>query len=88
MQKWIALLLACLLLAGCAPAPQAPEETTVPTVPEYNTMTAEEIKAFSEISSLNFNAAKIVVAMIPVLVIYPILQKYFVSGLVMGAVKE
>ena len=55
---------------------------------KINTMTAEEIKAFSEISSLNFNAAKIVVAMIPVLVIYPILQKYFVSGLVMGAVKE
>lgn len=55
---------------------------------KINTMTAEEIQAFSEISSLNFNAAKIVVAMIPVLVIYPILQKYFVSGLVMGAVKE
>lgn len=55
---------------------------------KINTMTAEEIKAFSEISSLNFNAAKIVVAMIPVLVIYPILQRYFVTGLVMGAVKE
>lgn len=55
---------------------------------KINTMTAEEIKAFSEISSLNFNAAKIVVAMIPVLVIYPVLQKYFVTGLVMGAVKE
>ncbi len=55
---------------------------------KINTMTAEEIKAFSEISSLNFNAAKIVVAMIPVLVIYPVLQKYFISGLVMGAVKE
>lgn len=55
---------------------------------KINTMTAEEIQAFSEISSLNFNAAKIVVAMIPVLVIYPVLQKYFVSGLVMGAVKE
>ena len=37
----LAVILAALL-AGCAPAPQAPEETTVPTVPEYNTMTAEE----------------------------------------------
>ena len=55
---------------------------------KINSMTAEEIQAFSEISSLNFNAAKIVVAMIPVMVIYPILQKYFVTGLVMGAVKE
>ena len=55
---------------------------------KINSMTAEEIKAFSEISSLNFNAAKIVVAMVPVMVIYPILQKYFVTGLVMGAVKE
>lgn len=55
---------------------------------KINSMTPEEILKYSQISSLTFNAAKIVVAMIPVLVIYPVLQKYFVTGLVMGAVKE
>lgn len=52
------------------------------------TLTPEEIKKYMDISSLTFNSAKIVVAMIPVLIIYPFLQRYFVTGLVMGAVKE
>lgn len=55
---------------------------------KMNSMTAEELLNYSKISSLTFNAAKIVVAMIPVMIIYPLLQKYFVTGLVMGAVKE
>lgn len=55
---------------------------------KISTMTPEEIMKYMEVSNLTFNAAKIVVAMIPVMVIYPLLQKYFVTGLVMGAVKE
>jgi putative aldouronate transport system permease protein len=51
-------------------------------------MSSEEIVRRMEISSLTFNCAKVVVCTIPVLIIYPFLQKYFVTGLVMGAVKE
>lgn len=50
-------------------------------------MTPDEIKRMNEMSSRAFNAAKVFVAMVPVLVVYPFLQKYFVSGLVMGSVK-
>ena len=50
-------------------------------------LTPEEIVAKMKVSSLTFNCAKVVIATIAVLLIYPWLQKYFVKGLVMGAVK-
>lgn len=49
---------------------------------------SDSLKNAMEVSNLNLNAAKIVVAVIPLLLIYPMLQKYLISGLVVGAVKE
>lgn len=51
-------------------------------------MSPEEIIMRLEMSSLTFNASKAIVAMIPIMIIYPFLQKFFVTGIVMGAVKE
>jgi putative aldouronate transport system permease protein len=51
-------------------------------------LSPEEIKRLMEVSSKTFTAAKIFVTMIPVLAIYPFMQKYFIKGIVMGAVKE
>lgn len=49
---------------------------------------AEQLKQISQMNNRSFNATKIVVSTIPLLLIYPFLQKYFVSGIVIGAVKE
>jgi len=40
------------------------------------------------VTGRNLSAAQIFISVIPILVIYPYLQKYFTSGLVMGSVKE
>lgn len=49
---------------------------------------AEQLKQIASMNNRTFNATKIVVSTIPLLIIYPFLQKYFVTGMVIGAVKE
>jgi ABC-type glycerol-3-phosphate transport system permease component len=48
----------------------------------------EQIKQMVGVSNRSLNAAKMVVTMIPIVIVYPFLQKYFISGMMIGAVKE
>lgn len=54
---------------------------------DFQNMTSDEIIAAIKSSNESFNSAKVFVAMIPILCIYPFVQKYFTKGLVIGAVK-
>lgn len=51
-------------------------------------MNSNSLQNITGLSNKNLNAAKIVVAVIPLLFIYPMLQKYLITGIVMGSVKE
>lgn len=64
------------------------QSLTVDISRRYESMSYDQILRQQELSSLTFNCAKIVVSMVPILLVYPFLQKYFVTGIVMGAVKE
>ncbi len=55
---------------------------------DTSTMDPEQIKRLSQISNKTLNAAKILISMIPIVAIYPFLQRYFIHGIVLGAVKE
>ena len=50
-------------------------------------MSFEESKRLALVSRRSLLAAKLIVAILPILIVYPYLQKYFKTGMVLGAVK-
>lgn len=57
------------------------------TTPDFSTLTVEEMKKYAQITSKNNQAAQIIIATLPIMFIYPFLQKYFMTGLTLGGVK-
>ncbi len=55
---------------------------------DYSTMSVEQIAQAMKLNNLSLDAAKIFIAMIPVLIVYPFLQRYFVDGITLGSVKR
>jgi putative aldouronate transport system permease protein len=50
--------------------------------------TPEEMERFFLVNDRTGRAAQILVAALPILLVYPFLQKYFMKGIVLGSVKE
>lgn len=50
-------------------------------------MTEQDLELMKYISERTSKAAEIFVAMLPILVVYPFLQRYFITGITLGSVK-
>lgn len=59
----------------------------ISAVLDPQTMTPEQLREASKLSDLTLNSAKVIIAMLPILALYPFLQKYFVTGMTLGSVK-
>lgn len=53
----------------------------------YSMMTREEIAELATISDRTLRASQIFLGSLPIIMVYPFLQKYFVKGIVLGGVK-
>ncbi|MFD2614094.1 carbohydrate ABC transporter permease [Paenibacillus gansuensis] len=51
-------------------------------------MTIEQIKEAGLISNKSLNAAKILLSLLPIFIVYPFMQRFFIHGIVLGSVKE
>ncbi len=57
------------------------QSITTITDPHYMAM-------MNEVTGRNFDSAKLVIATLPLLMVYPFVQQFFVTGITLGAVKE
>jgi putative aldouronate transport system permease protein len=60
---------------------------TIVTKPNLTSITAEEMKSLAGISDRTVKDAQIFLAALPLFIIYPFLQRFFMKGIVLGSVK-
>ena len=54
---------------------------------DLSLVSSTDLKSFAEMSDKTLKAAQIFMGALPIISVYPFLQKYFVKGIVVGSVK-
>lgn len=60
---------------------------SVVTIPNFGTLGIRTIMETMNVNNRSFNAAQILIGTLPILIIYPFLQRYFVKGMTLGSIK-
>jgi len=60
--------------------------TNIDLSSKISSLTPQQLAALT--SQRTFNAAKVIIATLPILILYPFMQRYFVTGITIGSVKE
>lgn len=55
---------------------------------DFSNVKQEDAYLLTQISSRTSKSSQIIIGMLPIIVVYPFLQKFFIKGIVMGSVKE
>ncbi len=55
--------------------------------PDFDLMDTDQLELMLNLSRRTFNAAQILVATIPIILVYPFLQRHFVKGMYLGSLK-
>ena len=59
----------------------------LPDTSMRKSLSIAEVKELAHISERTVNSAQIFIGALPILVVYPYLQRYFVKGMVLGSLK-
>ncbi|MCL2461109.1 MAG: carbohydrate ABC transporter permease [Defluviitaleaceae bacterium] len=59
----------------------------IPSFDALRQMTTEQLLRYNKVSSGNLIAAQIMIGTLPVIIVYPFLQRFFVKGLTLGSLK-
>ena len=61
---------------------------TIITQPDYSSLDTLQLEELAKVSSKTYQAAQILISTAPILAIYPLCQRHFVKGMILGSVKE
>jgi putative aldouronate transport system permease protein len=87
VSHWNAWLDGLILMNSPAKYPLQSYLQTVVVNPDLRMLTERDLALLKIISNRTTRAAQIFIAMIPILVVYPFLQRYFTTGIKLGSVK-